>query len=162
MIITANNELSYALEADCAHFMYEKADRVVASLPIGTFATVPVSVEAHGHQHHLNAHLPFAIQGDAAWTAYEHLAHDPEHAFPIWIDPLDGETKYCAALTEASANELDRALAHAATCLHKLWPDLERFDEMAKSAKAGASRPSRDDDDGVLGGLGGLLGLLGD
>lgn len=162
MIITVNNELSYALEASCAQFMYEKADRVVASLPVGTLGTVPVSVESHGHQHHLNAHLPFAIQGDAAWAAYEHLAHDPENAFAIWIDPIDGETKYCTALTEASADALDRALAHAATCLHKCWPDLERFDEMARSAKAGAGRASRDDDDDELGVLGGLLGLLGD
>lgn len=160
MIIATNNELSFALEATTAQFMYEKADRVVASLPVGSLGSVPVSLEVHGQQLHLNAHLPFAIQGDAAWVAYEHLAHDPERCFHIWIDPVDGETKYCTPLAEASAEELDRELAHAALCLHGCWTDLERFDEMAKAAKGSGS--SSGSEDGPLGSLGGLLGLLGD
>ncbi len=157
MIITADNKLSFALKSEVAQFMYEKPDRVIASLPIGFDRTVPVSVSIHGQQIHLNAHLPFELKGDVAWKVYEQLAQDPQDAFRIWIDPTDGETKYCAPLREGASEELDQALSVAAVSIHKCWNTLEDFAKLA--AEEPESKPkSRDDDDPIAS----LLSLLGD
>ena len=159
MITSANSEFQFALESQRVRFMPESTDRMVAILALPSGRKVPVSLRCPAQQHQLEAHLPHTLKGDAAWIAYEKLA-DLSHfdAFKLWIDPTDGETKYCTALREATAYELDAALARAATCLDVCWELLTECEQAATSPdELDFSFDDFDDDDEPSSTLGKLL-----
>ncbi len=127
MIIKNDNGLAFAFESRLADFSFEKKGRLVAMLDIREGLSVPVTLRAHDQQLHLETHLPFAIKGEAAWAAYEDFAARGGDFFSLWIDPIDGETKYVLFLSGADVEELDAALAKTAACLDSCWEDLERY-----------------------------------
>ena len=132
MILETNDKLAFALASERVAFTYETQDRVIGSMTVGS-RTVPVSLGLPDQQYHLEMHLPFCIKGDVAWEAYEHLAERPEPGFRFWMDPNDGETKYCDALCEATTAELDRALDRAASCLEAELDTLSMFHDLSES-----------------------------
>lgn len=141
MIISTNNKLSFALESSLVKFTYENSDTVVGVTPLKDKVGIVASLTDYFGQYHLSIHLPFMIDGDETWAALGHFAR-LEDMFHLWIDPADGETKYCVALREGTAEELDLKLTNALEALEAHWDSLKTYDALSRNSA------TKHDDDG--------------
>ena len=153
MIIDTCNDFDFAFNSRTAEFIHESDDRVIATVIVNG-ETLPVSLYRPDQQFHVDIHPPFRIKEEATLKAYESFAQRPETAFNLWIDPFDGEVKYCDRLAEASAEELDRVIQRGVERLEQEWGSLAFYHKVSEEEE-GSSESAR-------GGRKGFLDLLRD
>ena len=150
MIIKEDGIIRFVLESQ-EEFFFESNDRAIAEISVNG-EKVPLSVEGHDGQFHVEAHPDFRIPGKMAFVAYDAFASSEDGLFGFWIDPSDGEVKVVEHMEAGTAEELDRVITEIRRELECGWDSLAFFaDKAMKQFKE--DREAYDMSDIMLGSL---------